>query len=70
MNRRLRLTAERERLGLSKDETARRAGLNAATISQAESGRFRPYDSQLLKLLDVFGLEGDPKQLLEEVDDR
>jgi transcriptional regulator with XRE-family HTH domain len=48
--RQLRLTEERERRGWSKAELARRAGINATTVSLIENGRFHPYPEQLSKL--------------------
>jgi transcriptional regulator with XRE-family HTH domain len=51
-----RLRAERVALGLSQAELARRSGLNATTVCQAESGRFRPYPAQLRKLARALGV--------------
>ena len=50
----------REERGWSKAELARRAGLNASTVGWIESGRFRPYDGQLLKLAAALEL-GEPQ---------
>lgn len=58
---------ERLRLGLSGLETARRAKLAPATLSQIESGRFVPYDKQLARLAEALGWTGRPEALLEEV---
>ena len=64
----MRLRNEREARCWSKSELARRAGLNHSTIGQIESGRFRPYDSQLLKLAKALGVpEAEAQSLLEEV---
>ena len=65
----VRARTERVRLGLSGLETARRAKIAPATLSQIEHGRFRPYDGQLLRLADALGWTGKPEALLEEVDD-
>jgi transcriptional regulator with XRE-family HTH domain len=53
----LQLTAERLRRGWSQAELARRSGMNATTISLIESGRFRPYRAQLVKLARALGLD-------------
>ena len=58
----------REERGWSRAELARRAGLNASTVGWIESGRFRPYDGQLLKLAAALEL-GEPQveELFHEV---
>ena len=67
MNERpLRLTIERRNHGWSRAELARRAGMNAATITLIENGRFIPYPSQLRKLAEALGVATDsPESLLE-----
>lgn len=57
----------REAKGWSQARLAREAELNAVTVSQAESGRFRPYPGQLQKLATALGYVGDPQNLLTEV---
>ncbi len=52
----MRLIEERKRRGWSQAELARRAHLNAATLSQIESGRLTPYGSQVQKIADALGL--------------
>ena len=64
----IRLKHERKKLGWSAMELARRSGLSPSTISQIESGRFKPYDSQLAKLCAALQLEGDGAKLLEDVE--
>ena len=60
------LTFERTRRGWSKSELARRAGMNAATVGQIESGRWRPYRSQLAKLAEALGVPpGQADRLVE-----
>lgn len=64
----LRLQTQRELLGISRSEAARRAGMHASTISQIESGYIgRPYPSQLAKLVAALEWQGDPVELLEDV---
>lgn len=43
--------------------------MQAGVVSWVETGRFIPYDSQLLKLAAALDWRGDPHELLEEVDD-
>jgi ribosome-binding protein aMBF1 (putative translation factor) len=47
------LTAERQRRGWSQAELARRAQINANTVSLIESARFKPYGVQLAKIARV-----------------
>lgn len=44
------LTIERQRHGWSKAELARRAHLDQGLVSKIESGRVRPYPSELRRL--------------------
>jgi transcriptional regulator with XRE-family HTH domain len=61
------LTAERQRRGWSQAEMARRAQLNANTVSQIESGRFQPYPAQLQKLASALAWPvAEAERLLEE----
>ena len=61
------LTALRREQGLSQAGLARKANLNQNTICLVESGRFRPYDSQLRKLAEALGVpEAEAQSLLEE----
>lgn len=62
-----RLTIERKRRGLSRAALARSANLNAVTVGQIESQRFRPYPVQLEKLAAALEWRGDPAALLDEV---
>ena len=52
------ITEARERKGWSKAELARKANMNASTISQIESGRINPYPGQLVKIARALGIEG------------
>lgn len=58
----------REDQNLSKAELARRTGMQGGVIAWVESGRFLPYDSQLTKLANALKWEGDPNDLLKEVE--
>ncbi len=62
----IRLKALREALGWSGMELARQSGLANSTISQIESQRFTPYDSQLAKLARALRYDGPAADLLEE----
>lgn len=43
--------------------------MQAGMIAWIETGRFVPYESQLDKIADALGWEGDPSELFEEVRD-
>ncbi len=63
----MRLTEERTLRGWSRAELARRAGINASTVGLIESGRLRPYPSQLVKLANALGVtESEAHVLLED----
>lgn len=66
----LRAKRLRTESGLSGLEVSRRARIAPSTLSQIESGRFRPYPVQLERLAQALCWEGDPNALLEEVSDR
>ena len=64
----IRLTALRESRGWSKSELARRAHMNAGTLSLVESGRLKPYPAQIAMIARALGHPRDATdQLLEEV---
>jgi transcriptional regulator with XRE-family HTH domain len=62
----LRIKQERLRRGWNQTALAFYAGVSVADISRIESGRFRPYDGQLLRI--SAALEVDPATLLEQVE--
>ena len=63
-----RLEVERRRLGLTKSELARRAGLNQTTVIEATNGKRTPGATQLAKLAAGLGWPVDrAADLLEEV---
>ncbi len=64
----IRLKALRKARGWSAMELARQSGLANSTISQIESQRFSPYDSQLAKLAAALDFDGPAADLLDEVD--
>ncbi|MEH7548781.1 MULTISPECIES: helix-turn-helix domain-containing protein [Bacillaceae] len=61
----LRITFEREKIGMSKAELSRQAGLDQSLISKIESGRIKPYPSEIKKISQVLGLPAE--QLLKDV---
>jgi transcriptional regulator with XRE-family HTH domain len=63
----IRMKSLRLQQKISQLEVSRRAAIAPGTISQAESGRFVPYDSQLIKIASALGYTGEPTTLLEEV---
>jgi transcriptional regulator with XRE-family HTH domain len=67
--KRRRLAIAREAKGMNRSQLARAAKMQAGTIAWIETGRFVPYESQLDKIADALGWEGDPSELFEEVRD-
>jgi transcriptional regulator with XRE-family HTH domain len=69
--RRLRLAAEliglRDAAGLTHDQLAKKIGQSRGKISRLENGRIRPAQAEILKILDVLGVEGEPWERLMEV---
>lgn len=63
---RMRMRVERERAGLSRAALAREAAMHPATVGQIESGRLRPYPSQLAKVADALGWKDAPERLLDD----
>ena len=63
-----RLEQLRHDLGMTKADVAREARMQGNVIGWIESRRFVPYPSQLAKIADAVGWEGDPEELLEEAD--
>ena len=64
----LRLTKERERRGWSKAALARSASLDQALMSKIESGRVRPYPTELRRLAEALNWPtGDVARLLDDV---
>lgn len=65
----LRITKNRqEAFGWSISRLAREANMHTSTVSSIESGRLRPYPSQVEKLAKALGWEDDPLKLFEEVE--
>lgn len=54
---------------MSRAELSRKANMQAGVVGWVETGRFIPYDSQLLKLAAALDWQGDPHELLEVVAD-
>lgn len=61
----MKIKAERLRRKWNQTELAARAGLSASDISRIETGRFRPYPQQAVRLARALKLT--PEQLLEPV---
>ncbi|MCL2654916.1 MAG: helix-turn-helix domain-containing protein [Coriobacteriia bacterium] len=65
----LKLTKERETQGLSKAELARLAKMQGGTIGMIENGRLaKPYPSQIKKIAEALGWQGDTAELLKEAE--
>jgi ribosome-binding protein aMBF1 (putative translation factor) len=62
----MRLSEERALRGWSRAELARQAGLNASTVGLIESGRLRPYPSQVEKLARALNIADSETHLLLE----
>lgn len=62
------LTRERKARGWSKSELGRQARLHPARVGQGENGRSILYDVELKRLAAALGFEGDPLELLDDVD--
>ena len=63
-----RCKAKRIEKGWTQAELARHAEMHPASISRIEGGLSVPYESQLQKLSKALGWEGDPSELMEEVE--
>ena len=63
------LSRERLNRGWNKTELARRARLHPSRVGTIESGRVIPYDVELGRLAKALRWQGDPADLLKEVDD-
>ena len=63
----LRLTQERERLGMSQAKLARLAEINASSLSRIEGGKELAYPHRGKRIADALGWTGDPMELFEEV---
>ena len=65
----LRIQKLREAKGLSRSALARIALMHAATVGQIENRYIgKPYPSQLSKLAAALGYDGEPSELLVEVE--
>jgi len=64
---RTRMEAARRRLGITKAQLARDAGMNATTVNLISSLRLVPYPGQQERLEQVLRIE--PGHLLEVIDD-
>lgn len=62
-----RMRCERERTGMSRAAVARVAEMSPSTVGAIESGRIRPYPSQITRIAAALGWEGEPEQLLDEL---
>lgn len=63
----LKMRVVREQRGISQSSLSHIANMHVTTISLIESGRLRPYPSQMTRLAEALDYSGDPSELLEEV---
>ena len=61
-----RVTTERNKRGWSQAELARRAGINASSMSRIEKGIEPAYPRRGKKIADALGWEGEPSELFED----
>ncbi len=61
------LRAKRLRLGWTQQDLAFFARMSVADVSRIETGRMKPYPSQVNRLARILRL--DPEELLDEVDE-
>ncbi len=61
-----RVTTERNKRGWSQAELARRAGINASSMSRIEKGIEPAYPKRGKKIADALGWEGEPSELFED----
>ena len=64
-----RVTQLREAQGWSKLKLAKEASLTPCIVIWIEQGRFVPYSVQLDRLVQALGWQGEPLDLLREVED-
>ena len=55
-------------VGLTQAALARKAGIDAATVSRLVNGRMPAYAGWARRLADALGWAGNPAELFEEVD--
>ncbi len=67
--RKIRLTIERERLGLSQAKLARLAEINATSLSRIEGGKEPAFPKRGQRIAEAIGWKGDPMELFEEVEE-
>ncbi len=61
-----RVTIERNKRGWSQAELARRAGINASSMSRIEAGYEPAYPKRGKKIADALGWKGEPSELFED----
>ena len=64
-----RVTLERQKLGWSQAKLARRADINASSMSRIELGYEPAYPKRGQRIADALGWEGDPSELFEDVEE-
>ena len=62
------LQMERETQRLSRAALSRKAAVQPNLIGWIETGRFKPYDSQLTKIAAALDWQDEPDKLLEQVE--
>ena len=62
-----RVTVERQKLGWSQAELARRANINASSMSRIELGYEPAFPKRGKRIADALGWAGNPSELFEDV---
>lgn len=65
----IRLTEIRRDKGLNKTQLGQLATVHPAQIGQIESGRMVPYPPTLKRIAEALSWEGNPEDLLKEVEE-
>lgn len=63
-----RVVSERQKRGWSQAELARRANINASSMSRIENGYEDAYPKRGKRIADALGWVGDPAELFEEIE--
>lgn len=63
-----RVAIERKKLNWSQAELARRAGINASSMSRIESGFEPAFPKRGKRIADALGWQGDPSELFKDIE--
>ena len=63
-----RVVRERQKLGWSQSELARRAGVNQTSLSRIENGKEPPFPKRAERIAAALGWDGEPMALFDEIE--